>query len=103
MSSSIVSRPCAVMDAHLAHDFEALADHVREVVENFGQVAAGFALQHHGGHEELDVDQRNAIGEIEQRVAHGETEFLLLEQLAEFRATGSETSSAIISSAVVKA
>ena len=44
------------MDADLAQDLKALADDVGKVVENLGQIAAGFALQHHRRDEELDVD-----------------------------------------------
>ena len=32
------------VDAHLPQNLEALADHVRQVVEDLGQVAAGLAL-----------------------------------------------------------
>src|ERR1019366_5073393 len=76
------------VDADLAQDFEAFADDVRKVVENFGKIAAGFALQHHRRHEELDVHQRNAIGQVEQGIAHGQAEFLFFEELAEFSAHG---------------
>src|SRR5208282_1131792 len=76
------------VDADLAQDFEALANDVGEVVENLGQVAAGLALQHHRGDEELDVDQRDAVGEVEQSVAYGEAEFLFFVELAEFSGNG---------------
>ena len=44
--------------AHLPLDLEPLAHDVREVVENLGQVAAGVALNQHGGDEEPDVEDR---------------------------------------------
>ena len=47
------------VDAHLAQDLEALADDVREVLEDLRQVAAGLALDQHGGREEPDVEQRH--------------------------------------------
>ena len=50
---------------------------------NFRQVAAGFTLQHHCRDEELDVDQGNAVRQVEQGVAHRQAEFLLLVELAE--------------------
>ena len=43
--------------AHLPANLEPLAHDVREVVENLGQVAAGVALDQHGGDEEADVEQ----------------------------------------------
>src|SRR6266404_8644442 len=76
------------MNADLAQDFKALADYVGEVVENFGKVAAGFALQHHRRHEEFDVDQRDAVGQVDQGVAYREPEFLLFVELAEFSGNG---------------
>src|SRR6266446_2634037 len=76
------------MNADLAQDFKALADDVGEVVKNFGKVAAGFALQHHRRHEELDGDQRDAVGEVDQGVAYREPEFLLFVELAEFSGNG---------------
>src|SRR6266446_10189625 len=76
------------MNADLAQNFKALADYVGEVVENFGKVAAGFALQHHRRHEELDVDQRDAVGEGEKCVAYREPEFLFFVELAEFSGDG---------------
>ena len=42
--------------AHLPLDLEPLAHDVREVVENLRQVAAGLALNQHGGDEEPDVE-----------------------------------------------
>jgi hypothetical protein len=46
------------VDPNLALNLEALADDVGQVVEDLGEVAAGFALQHDGGDEEFDVDER---------------------------------------------
>src|SRR5213593_4749230 len=72
------------MHAHLAHDLEALTNHVREVIKNFSQIAAGFALQHYRGDKKFHVHQGNAFGEVQQRIAHRQAEFLLFEKLAEF-------------------
>src|SRR5260370_1677149 len=72
----------------MAQDFKAFADDVGEVVKNLGKIAAGFALQHHRGHEKLDVDQRDAVGEVEQGVAYREPEFLFFVELAEFSGNG---------------
>jgi len=52
------------VNADLAEDLKTLADNVGEVVENFGKIAAGFALQHNRRHEEFDVDQRDAVGQV---------------------------------------
>src|SRR5215470_4815508 len=71
------------VDAHLPQDFEPLADDVGEVVEDLGEIATRFALQHDGRHEEFHVDQGNAIGKIPQSLTNRQTEFLLLEKLAE--------------------
>src|SRR5208283_5380365 len=76
------------MHADLAKNLETLADDIGKIVENLGQVTAGFALQHDGGDEELDVDERNAVGEIDERVANGKPEFLLFVELAEFAGDG---------------
>ena len=44
-----VAREAAVrrVDADLSQNLEALTHHVREVVENLGEVAAGFTLDRH--------------------------------------------------------
>src|SRR5208282_2597170 len=76
------------VDADLAQDLKAFANDVREVVKNLGEIAAGFALQHHRRHEELNVDQRNTVGEVEQGVAYREPEFLFFVELAEFSGNG---------------
>src|SRR5438093_904413 len=59
-----VTREAAVcrMDAHLAADLESLADDVREVVENLGQITPRIALNQHGGDEEPHVEERQAVG-----------------------------------------
>src|SRR5260370_40647534 len=49
-------------------------------------MAVGCALQHHRRDEKLNVDQRNALAQVEQGVAYWEPEFLFLEELAEFPA-----------------
>ena len=72
------------VDADLTKNFETLANDVREIVENFGEVAAGLALEHDGGDKKFYVDERDALGEIDERVADGKPEFLLFIELAEF-------------------
>ena len=71
------------INANLALNLEALADDVREVIEDFGEVAASFALQHHGRDKELHVDQGHALGEIDEGIANRHAEFLLFVELAE--------------------
>src|SRR5208282_5804232 len=44
--------------------------------------------QHHRRHEELNVDQRNTVGKVEQGVAYREPEFLFFVELAEFSGNG---------------
>src|SRR6516164_2353103 len=70
--------------ANLALNLESLPDNVGEIVQNLGQVAAGLALQHHGGDEKLHVDQGHAVGEIEECIADGHAKFLFFVELAEF-------------------
>ncbi len=72
------------MYAHLTQNFEAFADHVRKVVKNLGEIAAGFALQHNRGDEEFDIDERDTVGEIDQGIAYRESEFLFFVKLAKF-------------------
>src|SRR5437016_6915011 len=72
------------MHTHLAHNLEALTNQVGEVIKNFGQIAATFALQHYRRDKELHVHQENAFGEVQQRIAHRQAKFLLFEKLAEF-------------------
>src|SRR5580698_5719939 len=76
------------VNPHLALNLEALADYVGQIVEDFSQVAAGFALQHDGGDEELHVHQGDALGEIHKGVAHRHAEFLLFVEFAEFAGQG---------------
>src|SRR5271165_6881443 len=72
------------VDANLALDLEALADDVGQVVQDFGKIAAGFALQHDGSDEEFYIDERDALGEIHEGVADGHAELLLFIEFAEF-------------------
>ncbi len=80
-----MSRPCAVNTRTCRIDLEAFTDHIRKIIQNFRQVAAGFALQHDRGNKKLHVHQRHALGEIEQSVAHRHAELLFFKQLAKFR------------------
>ena len=47
---------------NFAIDAEAIANHARKLIENFGEVAAGFFLNKERGDEETDVDDGNALG-----------------------------------------
>src|SRR5439155_3776675 len=80
-----VAREAAVrrVHAHLTQNLEALAHHVRQVVENLRQVAAGFALDDDGRHEEADVEERHALAQLIQRVAERQAEVLLVVSLLE--------------------
>src|SRR4029077_14915252 len=69
--------------ADLAANLEPLADDMREVVEDFGEGAAGVTLDQHGGDEEADVEERHALGELVQRIAQRQAEVLLIERLLE--------------------
>ena len=82
------------VDAHLPQDLEALADRRGEVVENLGQVAAGFALDQTAVTKNLTSIMRHALGQLVQRVLERQTEVLLLEGLLELEADGSGSSSA---------
>jgi hypothetical protein len=83
-----VSRDAAVrgIHPHLAQDLEPLADDVREVLEDLGQVAAGLALDQDRRGEEPDVDERDALRQVVERVFQRQAEVLLVEGLAELRA-----------------
>ena len=74
------------VDPHLAQNLEALADDVREVLEDLRQVAAGLALDQDRGREEPHVEQRHAHGQVLERVLHRQAEVLLVERLAELGA-----------------
>ena len=50
-------------DANLPLDARPLANEPAQVVEHFGEVAAGFTLRQHGGDEEPGVEQRHALRE----------------------------------------
>ena len=63
---------------------EALADHVRQLVQNLGQVAAGALLQQHRGYKEVHVERRDALGQALQRDLDGKSQVVLLEGAAEF-------------------
>ena len=78
--------PVRGVHADLPSNLETLADDVRQVVEDFGQVAAGVALDEDRRHEEPHVENRDARGHLVQRVAQREAEVLLIERLLELRA-----------------
>ena len=69
-------------DPHLAPDAEALAHDRGQPIEHLRQIAAGFALREHGGHEEAGVERRNTLRERSQRVGQLRAVVLaLVEQL----------------------
>src|SRR5579862_8159757 len=69
---------------YLTLNLEAFANHVGQIIQDLCQIASGFALQHDGGHKKFDIDERNALGEIHQSIAHGHAELLLFVELPEF-------------------
>src|SRR5258708_8357985 len=71
------------VNPHLALDLETFTDHIGQVIQNLGEVAAGFALQHHGGDEELHVHQPNPLGEIHNPVPHPPAPSSLLQTIPE--------------------
>ena len=74
------------VDAHLPLDLEPLAHHVREVVENLRQVAAGVALNQDGGDEEPHVEDGDALGQLVERLPQRQAVVLLIEGLLDLRA-----------------
>src|SRR5262245_36480112 len=50
-------------DTNLTFHAEAVTNDRRQIVEDLRQVAAGFALGEHGGHEEPGIENRDAIRE----------------------------------------
>src|SRR5258705_162288 len=74
--------------ADLAANLEPFADDAREILEDLGQVAAAFALNGHGGHEEAHVEERNAFRDPVERLFQWKSEILLVEYRSEFGANG---------------
>src|SRR5579872_7371437 len=74
--------PLRRVNPHLPLNLEPLAYHVRQIVENFRQVAARLALQHHRRHEKFHVHDRNAFCQVQQRIAYRQSELLLFKELA---------------------
>ena len=72
----------------LAPDAEAVADQAADLVEDFGQVAAGLPLQDHGGDEELQIQVGDPLGQAAEAFVQGDAQVLLLEDAAEFLADG---------------
>ena len=88
------------VDAHLAENLEPLAHDVGEVVEDLREVAAGLALDEHGGREEPHVEERHADRQVVQRVLQRQAEVLFFEGLPELGPMGSAPSSATMPIAV---
>ena len=57
-----------------------------DLVEDFGQVAAGLALQDDGRDEELQVEVGDPVGHAVERLLQGDAQVLLLEDAAELLA-----------------
>ena len=74
------------MRANLAQQCEPASNDMRRIVQNFGQVAAGFPLNGHGGRNPLPVGQRKARDQGFERRREIETVDLLLEADREFSA-----------------
>ena len=83
-----IAREAAVGSVHpdLPPDLEALANDMRKVVEDLGEVAAGLPLNRDRRDEEPHVEQRDAIGQFVHRVAQWQTEVLPVEGLLELGA-----------------
>ena len=73
------------VDSHLSENLEALAHHVRQVLENLREVAARLALDEHGGREEPHVEAGHAHGQVLERILQRQPEVLFVEGLAELR------------------
>ena len=73
------------VNPHLPENLEPLAHDVRQVLEDLGQVAAGFALDQHGGGEKTHIDDRHPLCEVVERVLERQAKVLLVERLAELR------------------
>ncbi len=70
--------------ADAAAQLEALPDHVGQLVQNFGQVAAGALLQQHRGNEEVHVERGHALGQLLQRHLQRQAQVVFLEGAPEF-------------------
>ena len=57
-----------------------------DLVEDFGQVAAGLPLQDDGGDEEAEIEVGDASPEVLQAFLHGDAKVLLFEDAVEFAA-----------------
>ena len=68
----------------LSPDAEAIADQAADLVEDFGQIAAGLPLQNDGRDEKFQVEIRNPFGQFLEAFFHGDAEILFLENAAEF-------------------
>ena len=70
----------------LPPDAEPVADQAADLVEDFGQVATGLALQEQGGDEEFQVEVGDPVAESREAFFHGDAQVLLLEDAIEFLA-----------------
>ena len=70
--------------ADTAPQFEALANHVGQLVQNLGQITAGALLQQHRGNKEVNIERRNALRELLQSHFNRQTQIVLFKGPAEF-------------------
>ncbi len=80
--------PVSADGADAAAQLEPLPDHVREFVQNLGQIAARALLQQHRGNEEVHVQRRNALGQFLQRHVQRQAQIVFLEGAPEFTRQG---------------
>ena len=86
--------------ADLPPNLEALAHDVREVVENLRQVAAGVALDQHGGDEEPDVENATRSASSFSASRSGRPKFCWSKVFLNSGPTGAGNSSATMPIAV---
>ena len=76
------------LHANVALNALAFANDVGGAIENFDEVAAGFALDHDRGDEDAQIGGGDAVDELHEGVAEREAEVLLAKDLAELGAGG---------------
>src|SRR5579884_1201630 len=70
--------------ADASAQFKALTNHVRELVENLGQVTARALLQQHGGNEEMYVERRHPFRELQEGYIQRQPKIVFFKSTAEF-------------------
>ena len=64
----------------------AVAQHLREIVERLGEIAASLRLDGHDDSEEIDLGERHAVEHALDALVDGDAHPLALDDLEEFRA-----------------